>query len=1204
MGIDLIVLLVLTLVSVAFSVTSQLLAPKPDIEDLKPSGLGDYDFPTSLESRYIPVVYGTTEVQAPNVIWYGDFSSLALDTGGTVVAYQYYLGLDLALCYGPLDAISALRIDDKYVFQQGVGLGPDPSAGDVGALELPYGGYTSNSNVSANSIYINQRNFFGGPKSGGGLLGTLNMYFGTDNQQPDPYVVTQESTNDYTLDDSGTPTDDSDDITISQDNLVPGYAGLAHAVWTGGLLGESATLRKWTFTVHRYPDSLTSSFKIVNQDAHTGQGDANPIHCLYEILTNTQYGLGVSQVDLNRDSFLEAAEKCFYENIGFGYTVDNTKSAETIINLISTQIGGQLTTDNQGRIAVVLFRDNYDRVIQGSGNNYMLDYSGGRIPLTTIAITTTASDLDVTPTTVDGVVTEILIEAGTGTPFSSLSVDDWVVVNGIDGPPGPYLVIDVDVADDAFTIQTRQGVGQTAASQTSVTLAIEKVATFKEFNYFTQEDILEVTTSGKQAWDETFNTLQLTYIDKDDDFKQTVATAFDNGNLAIRNGVQSIKKLDLQGIRSRVTAAQIAQRELRNLSYPMITLSLKLPRKASNTRPGDLIAVYHPDFGLGSNDGGITPLVVRVLEVGLPGQVNGEVVIKGIQDTFQHPDITETVNVGGDSEIRAAITTTPSDPTDIISIGLPAWWDAQLRKDEPENFLNSSPGAYRAVHLIGAPDRTTNRVETYVNDAGTFVSITGEKPFRNVMYYKNPDDFRGEFPATTINGVTYDPSTLPTRYFDPADSSDVFALSPGAGEGHTTLDPMFMNSNAGVDYGVGTYKAEQGFRAINPDTGGDLGVDLPVIILGDYDDSSQPLTEQAESVIASRGAGLILVVPDPTRPELYEFMAYESVQTLYFRMYEYSPEAEFPGTPAPAPTVRFRYQTSPTPDSSRAYDLKGEIKVTGLNNIHRGLLDSGIHNIPWGAKIYFLTEDSPAYDLVDFDTLDTSVTYFHQARGLGGETPLSTLTTPSSIVTNTEVQRRNFPIVPKEVKIGGATAGVQEAYNSFGSLNFSGGDYNPEFVDINAENLRIDWVYHNVNDDYDTLLFYDEASSTGTNANVVKAQVYLFRTGATSSANEREADALAYWRIGKLPGSPRTDLNPVTTYPLLDGGEYTSVSAGTMEISLASILSSAGISSGSSERFGFVEIRSYDGLKSVGTRDSACINRFMFKFNADLTDPA
>ena len=40
-------------------VASMLLAPKPDHEDAKPGALDDFGFPTAVESRSIPVSWGT-----------------------------------------------------------------------------------------------------------------------------------------------------------------------------------------------------------------------------------------------------------------------------------------------------------------------------------------------------------------------------------------------------------------------------------------------------------------------------------------------------------------------------------------------------------------------------------------------------------------------------------------------------------------------------------------------------------------------------------------------------------------------------------------------------------------------------------------------------------------------------------------------------------------------------------------------------------------------------------------------------------------------------------------------------------------------------------------------------------------------------------------------------------------------------------------
>lgn len=47
--------------------------PKP--ESRQPSAFEDIDAPTAEEGREIPVLFGTRLIEAPNLVWYGDFKS-------------------------------------------------------------------------------------------------------------------------------------------------------------------------------------------------------------------------------------------------------------------------------------------------------------------------------------------------------------------------------------------------------------------------------------------------------------------------------------------------------------------------------------------------------------------------------------------------------------------------------------------------------------------------------------------------------------------------------------------------------------------------------------------------------------------------------------------------------------------------------------------------------------------------------------------------------------------------------------------------------------------------------------------------------------------------------------------------------------------------------------------------------------------------
>jgi hypothetical protein len=54
--------------------------PKPQTQ--KPAGLGDVQAPTAEEGREVPVLFGTRDVKGANVVWYGDFSAIAIKSKG------------------------------------------------------------------------------------------------------------------------------------------------------------------------------------------------------------------------------------------------------------------------------------------------------------------------------------------------------------------------------------------------------------------------------------------------------------------------------------------------------------------------------------------------------------------------------------------------------------------------------------------------------------------------------------------------------------------------------------------------------------------------------------------------------------------------------------------------------------------------------------------------------------------------------------------------------------------------------------------------------------------------------------------------------------------------------------------------------------------------------------------------------------------
>jgi len=54
----------------------------PKAQSLPPAGLGDIKAPTAEEGREIPVLFGTRDIDGPNVVWYGDLRTVAIRKSG------------------------------------------------------------------------------------------------------------------------------------------------------------------------------------------------------------------------------------------------------------------------------------------------------------------------------------------------------------------------------------------------------------------------------------------------------------------------------------------------------------------------------------------------------------------------------------------------------------------------------------------------------------------------------------------------------------------------------------------------------------------------------------------------------------------------------------------------------------------------------------------------------------------------------------------------------------------------------------------------------------------------------------------------------------------------------------------------------------------------------------------------------------------
>jgi len=332
-------LLVWAVTTVAF----ELIRPKPKFEDARPAGLGDFNFPTATEGRPVPLVWGRVKLKGPNLIWYGNFRkqavseeiSTGLFSSDTVTtAHRYYIGMQFALCLGQVDALHGVWVNEKQVYD-----------GDL---------------LHEGQASIVETELFGGEEHGqGGLFGTITFYDGRSDQSADPYIASQQSPStayrgtcyavwevDPTLSLFAVP-----GLDWIRNNLQSPYAG-----W----LGNSTNLYPWAFEVSRIPDGLNMASADAGAE-EPNPGDANPINVLYEILTNTDWGLSIPSSDIDVTNFQEAASTLADESNGFSMVLDSETEITELISELQRQFDGSLYFDRpQGQWRIRLARGGYD----------------------------------------------------------------------------------------------------------------------------------------------------------------------------------------------------------------------------------------------------------------------------------------------------------------------------------------------------------------------------------------------------------------------------------------------------------------------------------------------------------------------------------------------------------------------------------------------------------------------------------------------------------------------------------------------------------------------------------------------------------------------------------------------------------------------------------------------------------------------------
>ena len=331
---------VLLLIQVGLQIVSGLLANKPNAKAEK-----SVDMPQNDGSTPIPVIFGECLIKGATIIDYFDFKAVPIKIRNPAtffltkitVGYKYYLGMVFGIGWGKTPQTnSGVTLHEIFIDNRSIWTG------------------TAEFN-DVTPVYINKPSFFGSPKQEGGINVKIIFYNGEDTGAG----VAPQTPNTYWEGQRGLVMPEYQDLCYavwqgpSQGNLPPIYGGAL-----SGYIGNAARLWPISFRVVRQPSCFGGGTVDNPGDTPGSIGNhANPIDCLYEVLTSTDFGAGIPAAQINTSNFGDAELTCWSEGLGFSYLWTSASPVEEMVSEILRFVDGAIYTDLQtGKIEIKLVR--------------------------------------------------------------------------------------------------------------------------------------------------------------------------------------------------------------------------------------------------------------------------------------------------------------------------------------------------------------------------------------------------------------------------------------------------------------------------------------------------------------------------------------------------------------------------------------------------------------------------------------------------------------------------------------------------------------------------------------------------------------------------------------------------------------------------------------------------------------------------------
>lgn len=327
---------------------------------------GEPQFPKADPQAPVPVVYGTTRV-GMNVIHKAHVTlgentvrngALSFGWSSTTIGKYYYLDLLAVICHGPVDCLHDVIVDGtRFISRIGTVQVPyvdsdgliDYTTTSVAAATLGFPAYSVQAQVPID-ITIAAGDILGGKMDRGGIgagsmdaasTGLMKFWAG--------YGAISHNTRLETL--AGTD--------------LPCYPNLCTVAFGPDFyFGNQPSLPGIEFVVSRAGRGPGMGTGYIGNNTANAGHEANPAFILYDLLTNTTYGLGIPASDISDDSFIalsravdQGLDGSADFDVGLSFVLSEPTTGKSVITDLLRTLDGVLYTDpTTGLLCVRLLR--------------------------------------------------------------------------------------------------------------------------------------------------------------------------------------------------------------------------------------------------------------------------------------------------------------------------------------------------------------------------------------------------------------------------------------------------------------------------------------------------------------------------------------------------------------------------------------------------------------------------------------------------------------------------------------------------------------------------------------------------------------------------------------------------------------------------------------------------------------------------------